>query len=111
MMNTAFVYYKGEWAGVLIQIENGSYLFRYLDKWIEGSQYPSISLTLPKSQQDFISDHLFPFFYNMLPEGANKQMVCTKMKIDEDDHFGLLITTASYDTIGAVTVIKTNNII
>jgi serine/threonine-protein kinase HipA len=50
------------------------------------------------------SKHLFPFFYNMLPEGSNKQVVCRFWRIDEDDYFGLLLTTAKNDTIGAVTV-------
>ena len=42
----------------------------------------------------------------MLPEGSNKQVVCKLMRIDPDDYFGLLLTTAQNDTIGAVTVIK-----
>jgi serine/threonine-protein kinase HipA len=44
------------------------------------------------------------FFYNMLPEGVNKQVVCQLMRIDPDDYFGLLLITARHDSIGAVTV-------
>jgi serine/threonine-protein kinase HipA len=43
-------------------------------------------------------------FYNMLPEGVNKQAVCQRMRIDPDDYFGLLLITARHDSIGAVTV-------
>ena len=60
----------------------------------------------PKSQQEFVSDTLFPFFYNMLSEGANKTIQCQTLKIDEDDVFGLLLATAHSDTIGAITVKK-----
>jgi serine/threonine-protein kinase HipA len=65
-----------------------------------------ISLTLPKTQQEYHSKYLFPFFYNMLPEGSNKQIVCKHLRIDPDDYFGLLMSVAKTDTIGAVRVIK-----
>jgi serine/threonine-protein kinase HipA len=42
----------------------------------------------------------------MLPEGSNKQVVCKYNKIDLDDYFGLLMTTAKDDSIGAVRVMK-----
>ena len=42
--------------------------------------------------------------FNMLSEGVNKQLQCRLLKIDEQDHFGLLSATAQYDTIGAITV-------
>jgi serine/threonine-protein kinase HipA len=70
------------------------------------SSKPGICLTLPRPQQEYNSQFIFPFFYNMLPEGSNKQVVCKLMRIDPDDYFGLLLTTAQNDTIGAVTVIK-----
>jgi len=40
----------------------------------------------------------------MLSEGVNRTLQCTHLRIDEDDHFGLLAATAQYDTIGALTV-------
>ena len=42
----------------------------------------------------------------MLPEGSNKQVVCFHNRIDDNDAFGILLTTAVHDTIGAVTVEK-----
>ena len=71
------------------------------------SNKPDICLGLPKSKQEYHSPNLFPFFFHMLPEGSNKLTVCKMMRIDPDDHFGLLLTTAKNDTIGAVKVIKT----
>jgi serine/threonine-protein kinase HipA len=105
-MRQALVTYKNEEAGVLTQEDDGIFIFRYQDVWFDSSDKPAISLTLPKSQQEYRSDYLFPFFFNMLPEGSNKLAVCYAMRIDEEDHFGLLLTTASYDTIGAVRVMK-----
>lgn len=105
-MRRAGILYKGEEAGILTQHNDGSFTFRYHDAWIADNTKPGISLTLPKSQQEYHSENFFPFFYNMLPEGANKQVVCKLMRIDHDDSFGLLLTTAKNDTIGAVRVIK-----
>jgi HipA-like protein len=105
-MRKAKILYKDEEAGVLTQYDDGSFTFSYNDSWIEDNNKPGISLTLPKSRQGFRSEFLFPFFYNMLPEGSNKQVVCKLNRIDLTDYFGLLMTTARYDSIGAVRVIK-----
>jgi len=105
-MRQAETYFKGEKAGLLTQYDDGSFTFRYHDQWMLDNSKPQISLTLPKTQQEYHSEHLFPFFYNMLPEGTNKQVVCRQMHIDKNDFLGLLLTTALYDTIGAVTVKK-----
>ena len=106
-MRKAKILYKDEEAGVLTQHDDGSFTFKYNDAWLANSSKPCISLTLPKSNREFHSEFLFPFFYNMLPEGSNKQVVCRLNRIDQDDHFGLLMTTAKHDSIGAVRVLKT----
>lgn len=105
-MRQAKINYKGEWAGVLAQDDQGHYTFHYTEAWLKDGTKPSISLTLPKSKETFESDVFFPFFFNMLPEGTNKQLVCKSMRIDPDDYFGLLVSTARYDTVGAITVDK-----
>jgi serine/threonine-protein kinase HipA len=46
----------------------------------------------------------------MLPEGANKKSVCFNNRIDEDDYFGILLATAGFDTIGAVRVLKMDDV-
>jgi HipA-like protein len=105
-MRQAKILYKDEEAGVLTQFDDGSFAFRYHDAWITDSDKPAISLTFPKTVQEFHSEFLFPFFVNMLPEGSNKQVVCKHNWIDKDDYYGLLITTAKFDSIGAIRVVK-----
>ena len=105
-MRQAKILYKDLEAGVLTQHDDGSFTFRYNDSWMADSNKPGISLTLPRSKQEYHSKFLFPFFYNMLPEGSNKQVVCKLNRIDKNDHFGLLITTAKTDNIGAIRVLK-----
>ena len=105
-MRQAKILYKNIEAGLLTQHDNGSFTFRYNNTWMNDTNKPAISLTLPKLKQEYHSKFLFPFFYNMLPEGSNKQVVCKYNRIDNSDDFGLLITTAKSDAIGAVTVFK-----
>ena len=105
-MRKAKVLYKNEEAGILIQNDDGSFILEYHDSWIQDSSKPNISLTLPKKFKKFKSESLFPFFYNMLPEGSNKEVVCKHNRIDSNDYFGILLTTAQYDTIGAVKLLK-----
>ncbi len=103
-MRAANVLYKGELAGVLTQKDDGRYVFSYFENWLVNQDKPAVSLTLPKSQKEYISESLFPFFYHLLPEGMNKKIVCKKFKIDESDAFGILLNTAKTDTVGAVTI-------
>ena len=63
-----------------------------------------VSLTMPFREEPYQSDYLFPVFTNMLPEGANRKIVCRSWRMDEKDFFGLLLKIATYDTIGAITV-------
>ena len=103
-MRKAKVLFKNEEAGILTQHDDGSFSFRYHEDWLANKDRQSISLTLPKNEKEFHSKYLFPFFFNMLPEGSNKQVVCKLNRIDSEDYFGLLMTTAKNDSIGAVTV-------
>jgi serine/threonine-protein kinase HipA len=108
-MRKAKVLFKNDEAGILTQHDDGSFSFLYQDEWMANNNKQSISLTLPKTEKEFHSKYLFPFFYNMLPEGSNKQVVCTLNRIDREDHFGLLMSTAKNDSIGAVTVRRIEN--
>ena len=98
------VYRNRELAGILAEDNTKSYSFRYTDSYYPDPAKPAISLTMPKIQQEYHLDHLFPFFFNMLSEGVNRKLQTRALKIDENDDFGLLSATARYDTIGAITV-------
>jgi HipA-like protein len=98
------IFRNHELAGHLIEGDRQHYLFRYDDNYFANPAKPAISLTLPKTKQEYQGRTLFPFFFNMLSEGVNRQLQSRLLKIDESDHFGLLAATAQYDTIGAITV-------
>ena len=98
------IYRNGIFAGMLTEVNRKHFVFRYDDIYFSDKSKPSISLTLPKIQIEYSSEILFPFFFNMLSEGVNRKLQCAQLRIDENDHFGLLMATAQYDTIGAITV-------
>lgn len=108
-MRKAKIFYKDEEAGCLTQQDDGSFIFRYHDSWMHDDNKPAISLSLTKQQQTHHSKYLFPFFFNMLPEGSNKYWLSKHFRIDQDDYFGLLVNIAKDDTIGAVRVAKIEN--
>jgi HipA-like protein len=103
-MRSMKIFCNGILAGTLTEENRHHFMFRYNDSYFSDPSSPAISLTLPKTQKEYNSQFLFPFFVNMLSEGVNKKLQSTQLKIDEDDNFGLLMATAQYDTIGAVTV-------
>ena len=103
-MRRAEVYRSGILAGILTETNNRTFEFTYDATYFNDKTKPAISLTLPKKQIGYTDDHLFPFFYNMLSEGANRMIQLKQLKIDEKDYFGLLLATAQYDTIGAITI-------
>lgn len=105
-MRRLLVYMNDKRAGVLTeQIPGKGYTFRYVKTYLS-SAYPAISVTLPKRKEVYESGSLFPFFTNILPEGANRRAICRLLKIDESDLFGLLDAMADMDFIGAVHVKK-----
>lgn len=108
-MRTAEVLFKDESAGNLTQHDDGSFTFAYHKTWVDYLNKPAISVSLPKRHEPYRSQFLFPFFYNMLPEGSNKEVVCHLNRLDRNDYFGLLMAVANTDTIGAVTVRKIEN--
>ena len=105
MSRTVKVYIKGIYAGLLEEIDNEHYSFRYNDTYFKDKNSQPVSLTMPKDKQKYLSPFLFPVFFNMTSEGDNRMIQSVNMRIDEKDDFGILSATAHTDTIGAITVI------
>jgi len=101
VLRKAKVYYKDELAGVLKETDKG-YIFQYDKDFI--NKNISISVTLPVQEEAFESEKLFPFFRGLLPEGWYLNIVSATQHVDSKDFFGVLLSTTSVDTVGAVTV-------
>lgn len=91
-------------AGILTELDNREYEFVYDMAYILGKDNAPISATLPMRKEPYRSPFLFPFFFNMLSEGENRQIQSQLHRIDKSDDFGILLATAQTDTIGAVTI-------
>jgi serine/threonine-protein kinase HipA len=103
-MRKVEVFKNGVLAGILSEETRNRFVFRYDDTYFNDISKPAISLTLPKTKNEYTSDYLFPFFFNMLSEGVNRKLQSVLWKIDEEDDFGILMQTAQYDIIGAITI-------
>ena len=87
-------------AGILQETDDRQYIFTYHD----GYHGDAVCLAMPVRKEPYYSSFLFPYFFNMLSEGANRELQSRLHHIDENDDFGILMATAQFDTIGAVTV-------
>ena len=102
MSNVALVYNHSALAGILRRTDQG-YEFRYDTAYLADSDSHAISLTLPKRQEPYSSEVMFPFFVGLLAEGSTRELQARLLKIDPNDDFGLLLATGS-DTVGSVSV-------
>lgn len=109
-MKQAAIYKNNSFAGILTQYHSGNYTFEYDSVYLKDASKVAISLTMPKRENPYTSSYLFPFFFNMLSEGVNRTLQSKQLRIDEKDYFGLLLETATIDTIGSVTVRKLEQI-
>ncbi|MBR6438450.1 MAG: HipA N-terminal domain-containing protein [Bacteroidales bacterium] len=99
-MRQCKVFVKDREAGLLMEANSRSYIFIYN----EGYDGEPVCLAMPVRQEPYYSEKLFPFFFNLLSEGANREIQSRLFHLDENDDFGILLATAQTDTIGAVTV-------
>ena len=108
-MKLLYIYTNNMMAGILSEDRPGKgYVFRYDADYLL-SEYPPISVTLPKRAEAYESASLFPFFTNLLPEGNNRKILCREFKIDEKDSFSILSALAGSDFIGAVKIAEHEN--
>jgi serine/threonine-protein kinase HipA len=103
-MRKAAIYCNKILAGEIVEQDMDNYIFRYTQEYFINPSMPAVSLTLPKNQIEYRSNTLFPFFSNLISEGLNRLAQSRILKIDENDSFGLLLATATADTVGKITV-------
>ena len=99
-LRKALVLFKNAQAGIVEEIDKG-YRFVYNGDFINGNI--PISFSLPLTNKPYESRELFSFFAGLLPEGWYLDIVCSTLKIDKNDSFGILLATCQ-DTIGAVSI-------
>lgn len=105
-MRKCKVLVHGVIAGELTEHDNPKeYVFIYSPEY----KGEPVSLLMPVRSEEYRSEHLFPYFANILSEGENRSIQASVLRKDKDDDFGILLETAQFDTVGAVTVVPENN--
>jgi len=96
------VFINHEKAGLLEKTE-GKYFFRYLKDYLDSPAACPISYSFPLREMPYESEELFPFFSGLVSEGWLLKMQSQAQKIDERDHFSLLLANGE-DLIGAISI-------
>ena len=90
-------------AGILEENDEG-YKFRYYKSYLSLKNAQPVSLSMPLQKNEFKSEHLFPFFDGLIPEGWLLDIAHKNWKLDPRDRMGLLLATCK-DCIGNISVI------
>lgn len=101
-MKQAKIFMYGNLAGTLTEDENG-YTFVYDKTYLENKNAEPISLTLPLTDEPFVSNVLHPFFDGLIPEGWLLDIAEKNWKINNRDRMSLLLACCK-DCIGAVSI-------
>lgn len=103
-MRKCKVYINDIEAGELAELDNPrEYVFSYNREYLE-QRSQGVCLTMPPREEEYRSEVLFPYFFNLLSEGSNRSVQAAMHHLDKNDDFGILLATAQFDTVGAVTV-------
>lgn len=80
------------------------YTFQYdKDYCLDEARKPIVP-NMPKSNEVYYSDYLFPIFFGLLSEGNAKEYQCKYYKIDKNDYFALLLKTCRYNTLFGISI-------
>ncbi|UBM61290.1 HipA N-terminal domain-containing protein [Candidatus Sulfidibacterium hydrothermale] len=103
-MRKAKVMYGNEIAGILTETDEGEYIFRYDENYVDQHPGQFITFTMPVTKEPYKSNRLFPFFEGLIPEGWLLNIASRSWKINPNDRMGLLLACCK-DCIGAVSIV------
>jgi len=104
MMRTADIYYDETLAGILTETDEGEYIFRYQESYVQDHPDQFLTFTLPVRTEPYVSQLLFAFFEGLIPEGWLLNIATKNWKLNPNDRMGLLLACCR-NCIGAVSVI------
>lgn len=102
-MRQGRVYYKGHFAGIITETDDGEYVFRYNELFVTEHPKEFITFTMPVTSKPYTDKRLFPFFDGLIPEGWLLDIASKSWKINKNDRMGLLLACCK-NCIGAVSV-------
>src|SRR5436190_4156426 len=105
MTRSAKIFVNDLLAGILTESAESEYTFKYDTDYLLNEKNNPVSLTLPKQEEAYTSDTLFPFFDGLIPEGWLMDIGIKNWKLNYKDRMGLLLYLCA-DCIGNVSVIN-----
>lgn len=102
-MRQAKIYYQNTLAGILTETDEGEYIFRYEESYVQEHPSDFITFSMPVSRFAYHEKRLFPFFEGLIPEGWLLEIASKSWKINRNDRMGLLLACCR-NCIGAVGV-------
>lgn len=106
-MRQGIVKYNNIPAGLLMEADNGEYLFVYYETYVQTYPEQFITFQMPVSHRPYKSKRLFPFFDGLIPEGWLLNIAVESWKINRSDRMGLLLACCQ-NAVGAVSVHPVN---
>jgi len=104
MARSAKIFMFEHFAGILQEIDTGTYTFTYDKNYLNTKLAQPVSLTLPLKAEPYESTILFPFFDGLIPEGWLLNLSAKNWKLNPNDRMGILLKTCE-DCIGAAKVV------
>ena len=98
-MREAKVFQQKKLAGILRELDNGSFSFTYID----GYTGEPVSFSMPTKTQVYTFKKFPAEFEGLLPEGVMLEAFLRINKIDRSDYFSQLIAVGK-DLVGSLTI-------
>lgn len=102
-MRQAKVFYQDYLAGTLTETNEGEYVFKYDNNYVQEHPQDFLTFSMPVRTEPFIENRLFPFFEGLIPEGWLLDIASKNWKLNRNDRMGLLLACCK-NCIGAVSV-------
>src|SRR5438874_1843039 len=90
MSRTLDVYLHRDFAGNLIQDDDGRLIFKYAASWLEDSAARPLSRSLPLQKEKFTQKQCRGFFAGILPEQSQRELVARNLGISVQNDFAML---------------------
>jgi len=84
------VFFEQTLVGIIRLDDKRLFSFQYSKNWLEASDSFQLSVSLPMQKAIFPDDKARPFFANLLPESAVRELVARQLGISEKNDFMLL---------------------
>ncbi len=103
-MRRGKVFYKDHFAGIVLESDEGGYVFQYDKHYVKEHPAEFITFTMPVTEKPYTEKRLFTFFEGLIPEGWLLEIASENWKINRNDRMGLLLACCQ-NCIGAVSVV------